>query len=187
MDGKSGRALHPEDSIRSVVGFFMARHRDRYPDTGPYKLTPAGAWAVSHPETVAAFFQRLDLGRFRLFCDLGSGDGLVVCLAALFTRAVGIEADRELCLEARKNALELGLGHRAEFVCGDFRRLRFHRADCLYIYPDKPQLSFFEPPPGWSGIFLVMGPHFPPHGFVPVHRWKWKTETLTVYEPVKTP
>jgi hypothetical protein len=54
-----------------------------------------------------------------LFCEWGSGFGVVTCLAAMLEfEAYGIEIDPELVDEARQLADDFGLS--AEFVCGSF-------------------------------------------------------------------
>jgi hypothetical protein len=182
-EGKGdGAAVHIEGLGRKISAHFRSRHRERFGDEGPYKMTPKGAWAASDPDALVFFFRRLSLETCRLFCDLGSGDGLAVCCAALFTRAVGIEADRELCREASASAHALLLPHPTLFVCADYTRLRPHRADCLYLYPDKPPTDLHRlVPPDWRGRLLIYGPHFPPRGFRCENTLRWKKETLHVY------
>ena len=171
---------------RSALSERVLRHfADRYGPWeamgGTYKMTSRGAWATSRPEAVLRFFHELGLDRCRLFGDLGCGDGVAACGAALFTHAVGIEADPELCRQARENACALGLGHRTAFICGDFLDLRLDPFDVLYIYPDKPLDALTAKLRGWSGILLVYGPHFAPHGRPLLRRCSWERETLSVY------
>jgi len=128
----------------------------------PYKMTPAGMWACSVAEELVELLDQVDLAGCRHFADLGSGDGRAVLLAALHTRATGIEADPELVAAARGLAAELGLA-RAEFIQGDCRQIDLTAFDLLFIYPDKP-LNWLEErlPAGWGGRLLVYGPHFRP-------------------------
>jgi SAM-dependent methyltransferase len=164
-----------------VLRHFADRYGRRTALGGTYKMTSRGAWATSRPEAVLHFFHELGLDRYRLFGDLGCGDGVAVCVAALFTHAVGIEADPDLSRHARENARALGLLHRTAFICGDFLDLRLDPFDVLYIYPDKPLDSLTAKLHGWSGILLVYGPHFPPHGWPLLRRCAWEWETLSVY------
>lgn len=128
----------------------------------PYKVTPVGMWACSQAEEVYDLLVKLELDRWEHFADLGSGDGRVVLLASLFTRATGIEADPELCAASKKMAKKLGLD-RAAFLCEDCRRTDLSPYDLLFIYPDKP-LKWLEDrlPSDWPGRLLVYGPYFRP-------------------------
>lgn len=142
--------------IRAALDGSRARLGDSY------KATPAGMWACSDPAEVHEVFTALDLAACRHLLDLGSGDGRVVLVASLFTRASGVEADPELTREAISLARGLGLTQ-AEFSCGDCRRTDLAPYDLLFIYPDKP-LGWLEDllPDGWTGRLLVYGPYFKP-------------------------
>lgn len=174
----------PNDTRRFVQ---LARHyRRRYAaleqsGSGCYQLTSLGAWATSRAAHVFYFFRTIGLDRCRLFIDLGSGDGIVTCIAGLFTRAVGIEADPGLCATAHHTAAALALNDRTAFLCGDYLRQRITRADCLYIYPDKPLYSLEQTLAAWPGTLLVYGPHLPPRRFVPARQLHCGREQLTVY------
>ena len=128
----------------------------------PYKMTPAGMWACSDPEEVLDLFEQVDLGRFRHFCDLGSGDGRAVLLASIFTRASGVEADHGLVEVARGLAKGLGLSQ-ACFIQGDCRQADLAPYDLLFLYPDKP-LDWLTRllPEDWPGHLLIYGPYFQP-------------------------
>jgi len=163
------------DFNRKVAGIF--RHYRQSHDYvtektgGCYKLTELGAWATSRPAHIFYFFKRLDLSRYALFADLGSGDGLVACIAGLFTLSVGVEIDLGLCARAGRSSAELGLDGRVKYVCADYLTQRIRRADCLYLYPDKPLDALEGILAEWGGSLLVYGPHIPP-------RWLTGVETL---------
>lgn len=56
-------------------------------------------------------------------CDLGTGSGcLLAALLKEFPQATGLGVDRSenAVAAARRNAVALGLGHRADFICGDW-------------------------------------------------------------------
>lgn len=147
----------------------------------PYRLTAKGAWAYSGIDALHDFFLQLDLHRYRCLVDLGSGDGIVVCLAGLFTRAVGIEIDSTLCSLAGQAARDLGLSGRVDFIRSNFTGQKICSADCLYVYPDKPIYGIESLLGGWQGDLLVYGPHFAPARMKAVHRLQAGTERMVVY------
>lgn len=172
----------------SVCRHFRAQHLARETSGGRlYRETQLGAWATSRPEHLYYFFRSIELSRFRLFIDLGSGDGIVACIASLFTRAVGIEIDPELCSSARQSSIELGLQDHVELICGDFLGQRIRRADSLFIYPDKPMGRLEELLEGWKGTLLVYGPHLPVSRMTPLHRLACGRERLQVYACIPGP
>ncbi|HII72697.1 TPA: hypothetical protein HA265_08125, partial [Candidatus Woesearchaeota archaeon] len=67
------------------------------------RATSHGYWATSNPVHLFELFKKLNLQKHKSFVDLGSGDGIVVAVASLFTKAAGIEVDKEL----HKDALEM--------------------------------------------------------------------------------
>ena len=129
---------------------------------GQYKATSLGMWACSDTGEVAELFEQIGLADYRHVADIGSGDGRVVLIASLFTRATGIEVDPELSDLGRRVAGELNLD-RAGFLEGDARHTDLSPYDLLYIYPDKP-LGWLEDllPADWRGRLLVYGPYFKP-------------------------
>eukprot|EP01022_Parablepharisma_sp_SALTPOND_P021475 TRINITY_DN4255_c0_g5_i1.p2 TRINITY_DN4255_c0_g5~~TRINITY_DN4255_c0_g5_i1.p2 ORF type:complete len:177 (+),score=67.94 TRINITY_DN4255_c0_g5_i1:1-531(+) len=130
----------------------------------PYKVTPAGMWACSQTHEVFDLLGKLELSRYHRMVDLGSGDGRVVLLAALFLPATGIEADPELVAASRAMAQELGL-ERAGFMCADCRSADLTPYDLLFIYPDKPLDWLVQRlPDDWRGSLLVYGTYFQPSG-----------------------
>ena len=168
-----------------------SHYRERYQrlvqsGEGCYRLTSLGAWAASVPEHVYYFFQQLGLERRQLLIDLGSGDGLVSCIAGLFTRSVGMEIDRWLCHVARQSISALGLDDRVAVICGDYLTQQIRRADCLYIYPDKPLNELENLLSGWQGVLLVAGPHFPLHFCEPVQKLTSGRDELVVYRMCET-
>jgi hypothetical protein len=148
---------------------------------GPYRMTSRGAWATSRIAHVYYFLKRLGLDRDRLFIDLGSGDGLVACVAGLFTRSVGIEADPDLCRTAAEAVQFLGMTDRVRIVCGDYLTMNLQRADCLYLYPDKPFAPLEQILASWPGRLLVYGPHIAPKQLVPELHLQCGRERLQVY------
>ena len=62
----------------------------------PLKDTGEGFWDSALSEEVFELFKNIKLQNFSHFLDIGSGDGRVVLIAALFTKATGVEIDDEL-------------------------------------------------------------------------------------------
>ncbi|MGC8493129.1 MAG: hypothetical protein ACP5SH_15470 [Syntrophobacteraceae bacterium] len=168
------------DAAAGVIDHFRKRAEGRGEER-PYRRTASGAWAASRPEYLFDFFKSVNLSGFRLFIDLGSGDGVAACVAGLFTRAIGIESDRLLACEAQRAARALRLSGRVEFICANFLTQNIQKADCLYIYPDKPLEGLETVLEGWGGTLLVYGPHFPPKRFFLQKKLRRDMETLSLY------
>lgn len=169
-------------AFTAVIRLYRELHGAAGPSRAdPYRFTALGAWARSRAPHVFSFFRRVGLARYQMLLDLGSGDGLVACIAGLFTRAAGIEIDPELCRLARRAARDLGVSGRVEFICGDYLELPIQRADCLYLYPDKPMRDLEAQLAGWRGDLLVYGPHFPPRSMQPILKLACGRERLILY------
>jgi SAM-dependent methyltransferase len=98
--------------------------------------TEKGIWGPSGTENVYGLFEKIKLGRFRNFLDIGSGDGKVVLLAALFgVNAVGVEFDKRLVEVGEKIKKELKL--KANLICGDYFSHDFSKYDFIFINPDQ--------------------------------------------------
>lgn len=147
----------------------------------PYRMTNLGAWATSRAPHVLYFFRNIDLSKYNLFLDLGSGDGIVSCIAGLFTQSMGIEVDLKLCLMAEDAARNLRLDDRVGFVCGNYLDQNLEKADCLYLYPDKPFDLLAEKLVNWRGTLLVYGPHLPPKAIRPSQTLRCGKEQMVVY------
>jgi SAM-dependent methyltransferase len=115
----------------------------------PLGSTEKGFWGVSHLDDVYAFCERTLLDTKDGFLDLGSGDGRVVFVAALFTRAVGIEHDEKLHALALRARSELDIA--VELICGDYTEHHLGGYDVLYTYADHnfrwltPKLAELRP------------------------------------------
>lgn len=183
----------PETTLRTRKLLSILRHYRHLHQVleetgqGPYRITSRGAWAASRVAHVYYFLRRLSFEDTRLFVDLGSGDGLVACIAGLFTRSVGIEADPDLCKTAAHAVRFLGLSNSVEIVCGDYLTMDLHRADCLYLYPDKPFDQLDNLLASWTGQLLVYGPHMPPTHLVPELHLRCGRERLRVYRAITRP
>ncbi|HAV61765.1 MAG TPA: hypothetical protein DCY13_05310 [Verrucomicrobiales bacterium] len=96
-----------------VTGFIAAAHRamDSYDDAHPYREKPN--FVHCDPELlypVLAEVTRRELTYGRVFCELGSGFGMGVCLASMLGyRAYGIEIDPDVVRFSRELARSQGL------------------------------------------------------------------------------
>ncbi len=101
----------------------------------PVYDTEVGIYGVSIADNIYNLFKKIDLKKYKNFLDLGSGDGRVVLIASLFTKATGIEYDKKLVKKGIeiKNKLKL----RADFIQGDFLKQDLSKYDIIFINPDK--------------------------------------------------
>lgn len=97
--------------------------------------TGIGLWGCSAPDSIFNFFKEIQLDKFNNFLDLGSGDGIVVLIASLFTNARGIEFDKELHNKAKEIQDKLNI--KAEFESMDFNEANLSEYDIIFINPDK--------------------------------------------------
>lgn len=72
---------------------------------------------------------------YKNFLDLGSGDGRVVLIASLFTKAKGFEADKHLNNLAKKARKELKLD--AEFENRNYFEENWKKYGAIFIYSSK--------------------------------------------------
>ena len=148
----------------------------------PYRTTQSGMWATSQAEGVYRGFCHFNLDQYSHIADLGSGDGIVVAIASLFTRATGYEIDpwlHEQSVELR-NSLNLS---KATFILADFFRASLSVHDLLYLYPDKPFHHLEERLHStWKGRLLVNGPHFAPRYFKKVAESPASVGRFALYE-----
>ena len=100
----------------------------------PMRDTDKGFWGTTKIDAAYEFFKRIELGKFKNFLDLGSGDGCVVLVASLFTKATGAEYDKELVEKSLEIRQKTGL--KATFIQGDYMRLNFSDYDFIFINPD---------------------------------------------------
>lgn len=96
--------------------------------------TSLGYYGSSPADAVFRFFKKIKLKGS--FIDLGSGDGKVTLIAALFTKAKGIEIDDELFNASEKIKNKLGIN--ADFIKGDFLEHDLSKYDVLFLNPDQP-------------------------------------------------
>jgi hypothetical protein len=146
------------------------------------RVTPLGLWGHSSPSEVFELFERLHLDQASSLADLGSGDGLVTCIAQLFCPATGIECDPGLVAKAQELAGALGLDVR--FILGDFLAQDLSAYDFLYAYPDKPLMELEkELARRLRGRLIVYSCHFPLKHLDLLESHKLTTCWAAVYGP----
>ncbi|MFH1506056.1 MAG: class I SAM-dependent methyltransferase [archaeon] len=101
----------------------------------PMRDTEDGFWGSSNMNLVYDFFVKVGLEKYRNFLDLGSGDGRIVLIASLFTKATGVESDKELLLKGAQARDNLGLN--AEFIHRNYLDIDWSKYDFIFIFPDK--------------------------------------------------
>lgn len=101
----------------------------------PQRETKSGYWATSDPDTIFELFKRINLQNYNSFIDLGSGDGLVVAIASIFTKAAGIESDEKLIGISEKIKAKLNLN--CSFKQSDYLKQDIKEYDLIYINPDN--------------------------------------------------
>ncbi len=97
--------------------------------------TEKGIWGVSVSENVYNLFKKINLSKYKNFLDLGSGDGKVVLIASLFTKATGIEYDKELVKESISIRDNLKL--KCNLIQDDFYKHDWSKYDIIFINPDQ--------------------------------------------------
>lgn len=103
---------------------------------GTVRDTEKGIWGPSGTDDVYDLFFKIQLGQYKTFLDLGSGDGKVVLIASLFgVSATGIEFDKELNDVGIRIRDSLKL--KASLICGDFFDHDFSKYDVIFINPDQ--------------------------------------------------
>lgn len=129
-----------------------------------FKSTEKGYWGISVLDDVFELFKRIKLDNYKSFLDLGSGDGRVVLTASLFTKATGIEFDKELHNWSLQLMKELKLTQNAAFLNTDFLQHDLSKYDIIFCFPDQPMSRYIEPKllKELRGRLIVHGPHFHP-------------------------
>ena len=97
--------------------------------------TEKGIWGFTKADDAFEFFKKIELNKYKNFLDLGSGDGIVVMIASLFTKATGIESDKDLHKKAleMKNKLKIS----CTLLNKDYMKHDLSKYDIIFINPDK--------------------------------------------------
>jgi len=123
--------------------------------------TKYGVFGPSDCCAIFDLFGMLQLEKYKNFIDLGSGDGRVVLIASLFTKATGYETDKKLNNLAKKARKDLQLI--ADFKTEDYFKENLTKYDCSFIYPDKPNDEKFKKKilSELNGMLIVYKIYFP--------------------------
>lgn len=148
---------------------------------GVQRLTSHGYWAAAHPGSVYELFKKIQLNDFSHFLDLGSGDGMVVAIASLFTKATGIEVDEPLHKEAETMNKKLKL--KGSFLCKDYMDSDISAYDFIFINPD----NYFYQLEGklkkeFKGTLVIVDNIFRPLTLVPSKKMEVLGVGYDVYE-----
>ena len=125
--------------------------------------TGIGFWHGSNCDEIFELFKRIKLGGYKDFLDLGSGDGRVVLIASLFTKATGIEIDRKLFEKAEEIKAGLSIKN-VTFYNKNYYVHNISEHDIIFVSPDSPMHRGLETKlvGELKGMLIVNGPHFHP-------------------------
>ena len=152
-----------------------------------HKETDKGFWLSSVSREIFDLFCVIKLQQFNNFADLGSGDGKVAAIASLFTNAMGIEWDEELCERSMAIKDKMGLKN-LQFERGDFLQKKLDVYDILFIHPDNP-LAHLEKKllKEFEGDLIVCGGLYLPEKLVEKNTVRIKNATFRIYRKRRWP
>ncbi len=107
----------------------------------PAMDTKIGYWGVTPLPELYELFKRINLGQYKNFIDIGSGDGRVVLLASIFgIEAHGIEYDQWLSNTSIfiKRRLDLPHFRKTRLLHDNFMDHDLSRYNIIFTNPDKP-------------------------------------------------
>ncbi len=122
-------------SFDRINAYYTKRRAKLLLDKKSQRPTKSGYWAASDPLQVFELFRKIKLENSKSFVDLGSGDGIVVAIASLFTKSTGIESDEKLHWDALKMRRELKLD--CVFKNADYLDEDLSGYDLIFINPDN--------------------------------------------------
>ncbi len=174
--------VHTMQEEFSRIRDAYTRRRSRLLLSGKFQRpTSHGYWAQSNPDHVFGLFRKLDLQTYKGFLDLGSGDGLVVAVASLFTDATGIEVDARLHRDAEDMREKLGLAFmlkNSDYILEDLSQYDF-----IFIAPDnyfhRIEKRLVE---DFRGTLVVLDNMFRPLTLSPSKNVSVKGTCFSVYE-----
>ena len=149
----------------------------------PMWSTEKGFWNASISEEINEAFKKIKLGKFKNFLDIGSGDGKVVLIAALFCKnAEGIEIDDFLHSKALQLQEKLRFKN-VTFHNKDFFEHDFSKYDVLFTAPDAPFERGLEKKllSEMNGKLIHYGHHFHPANLKKENSFMINGNLVTVY------
>ena len=149
----------------------------------PMRSTEKGFWNASPSDEVFKAFKKMNLKKFKNFLDIGSGDGKVVLIAALFCKnAEGVEIDDLLHHKAIEMQSKFGLEN-AAFHNMDFMEHDFSKYDVLFLAPDSPLERGLESKllKEMNGKLIHFGHHFHPKNLKKKDSFLVDGSMVTVY------
>ena len=181
---------HPTCTRRGILAAGVAFLAGQAPAAGQEAARPAPKVDVPYVPTpqpvVEGMLALAQVGPRDVVYDLGCGDGRIVVTAAVRhgARGVGIDIDRELIEEARRNAERARVAHRVQFRQQDLFQADISPASVVMLYL-LPELNLRLRPQLWRqlkvGARVVshtfdMGEQWPPDrtevvGSSAIHLW----------------
>ncbi|MBR9692530.1 methyltransferase domain-containing protein [Candidatus Woesearchaeota archaeon] len=98
--------------------------------------TSFGFWGTTNMNDAYELFKRIGLDKKKHLIDLGSGDGRIVAIASLFTKAVGIEGDETFVEKGKKAKKQLTLKN-MKLKQKDYYDENLEQYDIVFMFPDK--------------------------------------------------
>ncbi|MFH1642535.1 MAG: class I SAM-dependent methyltransferase [Nanoarchaeota archaeon] len=147
------------------------------------KDTDIGFWGPSATKEVFEAFKILNVQQYQNFLDLGSGDGKVSLIAALFCRnSTGIEYDPILTGKANEMKDKLGI-YNAKFINDDFFNHNLKPYDVIFHAPDKPLHRGVEEKllKEMKGKLILHGHHFHPENLKRKQQFRVNNTLVTLY------
>jgi len=127
--------VRDKDGIDTLHNFFLKKDIDHIREhKKPYHYTGKGVFAPTDLLLAKAIFDKIGLGRFDSFIDLGSGDGRLVFLASYYTRSTGIEIEKELAEDSIESKRLLNID--CNLLCQDYLSVDLSKFDIIFISPD---------------------------------------------------
>jgi predicted O-methyltransferase YrrM len=124
-----------QEDFERIFRAYSQRRGKLVMESKAQRPTSAGYWASSDPNQLFELFRKIELRKYKRFLDLGSGDGIVVAIASLFTKASGIEVDAELHKNAGGLKHKLGLQYSLKNC--DYLDEDLSAYDVIFINPDN--------------------------------------------------
>lgn len=146
------------------------------------KNTEKGFWVPAVTYEVFQIFKRLNLGQYKSFIDLGSGDGKVSLIASNFTKAHGVEHDEELHKTAVEMANMLGKSSSVSFMNEDYMEMDLGAYDVMFLNPDQRNHRLERKlAKEFSGDLIVYGAEFHPEAMEKTQSFSIDGTPVTVY------